>query len=88
MATAKKQGAPPKKQQKTPLGQRLTRPFTNLWRFLRDVYSELQRVVWPSHEETYSFTMVIIIAVAIVAVWVGVLDLFFTQVMKLLGISG
>jgi len=88
MATAKKQSSAPNKQQKTPLLQQITRPFTSLWRFLRDVYSELQRVVWPNHEETYSFTVVIIIAVAIVAVWVGVLDLFFTRIMSLLGISG
>ena len=87
MATAKKQGTTPKKQPKVSLGKRLARPFTSLWRFLRGVYSELQRVVWPSHEETYSFTVVIIIAVAIVALWVGVLDLFFTQLMTLLGIS-
>lgn len=87
MATAKKQGTTPKKQQKTPLLARLTRPFTTLWRFLRDVYSEMQRVVWPSHEETYSFTVVIIIAVGIVALWVGVLDLIFAQIMMLLGIS-
>ena len=75
------------KTQKAPLLSRITQPFKNLWRFLRDVYSELQRVVWPSHEETYSFTGVIILAIAIVAVWVGVLDLFFTTVMTYLGIS-
>ncbi|NSW58754.1 MAG: preprotein translocase subunit SecE [Armatimonadetes bacterium] len=72
---------------KAPLLSRIATPFRNLWRFLRDVYSELQRVVWPSHEETYSFTVVIILAIAIVAVWVGVLDLFFTTLMSILGIS-
>lgn len=66
---------------------RVARPFVNTWRFLKDVYSELQRVVWPSHEETYSFTVVVIIAVVIVAIWVGVLDVFFTQLMTMLGIS-
>ncbi|MBP8954228.1 MAG: preprotein translocase subunit SecE [Armatimonadetes bacterium] len=72
---------------KAPLLSRIANPFRNLWRFLRDVYSELQRVVWPSHEETYSFTVVIILAITIVAVWVGVLDLFFTTLMSILGIS-
>jgi len=72
---------------KAPLLSRIANPFRNLWRFLRDVYSELQRVVWPSHEETYSFTVVIILAITIVAVWVGVLDLFFTTLISILGIS-
>ena len=68
-------------------GARLARPFTNGWRFLKDVRSELQRVVWPSHEETYSFTVVVLLAVAIVAVWVGVLDLVMVQIMTLLGLA-
>jgi len=66
---------------------RLTRPFTNTWRFLKDVQSELQRVVWPSHEETYSFTVVVILAVAIVAAWVGALDIVMVQIMTLLGLA-
>jgi len=58
---------------------RLTSPFKSVARFLKEVWAELQRVVWPSHEETYAFTGVVIIAVAIVAAWVGLLDLFFTK---------
>ena len=79
MATAKAQGIG--------IFGRIGRPFANGWRFLKDVYSELQRVVWPSHEDTYSFTVVVIIAVVIVALWVGVLDLIFAQIMLLLGIG-
>jgi preprotein translocase SecE subunit len=80
MATGKNQG--------TSIGTRLARPFVNGWRFLKDVYAELQRVVWPSHEETYSFTVVVILAVAAVAAWVGVLDFVMANVMKILGIAG
>ncbi len=75
------------KAQETSIFSRMGRPFTNGWRFLKDVYSELQRVVWPSHEETYSFTVVVILAVAIVAVWVAVLDIVFANLMSLLGIG-
>ena len=79
MATAKAQGSG--------LITRLGRPFVNGWRFLKDVHSELQRVVWPSHEETYSFTVVVILAVGIVAAFVGVLDLIMVQIMMLLGLA-
>ncbi len=55
------------------------KPFTSTVRFLKEVWAELQRVVWPSHEETYGYTGVVIVAVAIVAFWVGILDLLFTK---------
>ena len=67
---------------------KLTSPFVNIWRFLKDVYGELHRVVWPSHEETYTFTVVVIIAILIVAIWVGVLDIVIARIMSLLGIAG
>jgi preprotein translocase subunit SecE len=78
MATAKTQDAS--------IFTRMARPFNNIVRFLKDVYAELQRVVWPSHEETWSFTVVVIIAVAIVAAWVAVLEAVCVQLMKLLGL--
>ena len=63
---------------------RLTRPFTNTWSFLREVWQELHRVVWPSHEDTYTFTVVVLIAILIVAAWVGTLDMILTKLVGLL----
>lgn len=63
------------------------RPFVKLWSFLKDVYGEMQRVVWPSHEETYGFTVVVIIAVTIVALWVGLLDIVCATIMTSLGLA-
>ncbi len=60
--------------------ERLTRPFRQLNSFLKDVWMELQRVVWPSHEETYAFTGVVLVAVAVVAAWIGFLDIIFTNI--------
>lgn len=58
---------------------KIQRPFLNIGRFLREVWNELQRVVWPTHEETKGYTAVVIVAVLIVAVWVGFFDLIFGQ---------
>ena len=60
--------------------ERLTRPFKKIGSFVKDVWMELQRVVWPSHEETYAFTGVVVVAVAIVAAWVALLDIVFTTI--------
>jgi preprotein translocase subunit SecE len=59
--------------------ERIRRPFRALSQFFKDVWMELQRVVWPSHEETYAFTGVVIVSVGLVAVWIGLLDLIFTR---------
>jgi preprotein translocase SecE subunit len=61
------------------------RPFLSMGKFLREVYNELQRVVWPSHDETYGFTMVVIICGVVVAIWVGAWDGLFTVLLHRLG---
>lgn len=78
MATAKAKAA------EGGLVSKLKRPFLNLARFLREVWTELQRVVWPTHEDTKGFTAVVIVAVVIVAIWVGFWDFLFGQIVGLL----
>jgi preprotein translocase subunit SecE len=76
----------PSKQQGEGLAAKLKRPFLNLSKFLREVWNELQRVVWPSNEECSGFTVVVIIGVVVVAAWVGLWDLIFRQLMVLIGL--
>ena len=64
--------------------RKLARPFVNTWQFLQDVRHELQRVVWPSHEDTWTFTVVVLITIGIVGLWIGALDWFFRSVFALL----
>jgi len=75
----------PSKQQGVGLVTRLKRPFQALGKFLREVWNELQRVVWPTNEECYGYTLVVIVGVVVVAAWVGIWDLIFTRIMALLG---
>ena len=53
--------------------------------FLEDVVKELKRTSWPSKQEVYGTTLVVIVAVLIVAVYLGVVDfvLAFLQQMLL-----
>jgi len=66
---------------KVGLLQKLAQPFVNTWEFLQDVHHELERVVWPSHEDTWSFTVIVLITIIIVGAWVGVLDWIFAHIM-------
>jgi preprotein translocase subunit SecE len=76
----------PTKTQEGGFLSRLMRPFHSLAKFLREVWNELQRVVWPTHDETYGFTVVVIIAVVVVAAWVGAWDFLFSRIVSLMGL--
>lgn len=43
--------------------------------FLRDVYEELRKVVWPTWGELYRYTLVVIVTVAILGAFIGGVDL-------------
>jgi preprotein translocase subunit SecE len=47
--------------------------------FLRDVRSEVKKVTWPTRKEALASTGVVIIAVMIVAVYLGLVDLGFSK---------
>jgi preprotein translocase SecE subunit len=66
--------------QRTGVGERLVRPFVRLSLFLQSVWHELQRVVWPSKSETYALSVVVIVAVLVVAGYMGLLDFIMTAI--------
>lgn len=76
----------PSKQQDVGLLAKLKRPFQAVAKFLREVWNELQRVVWPSNEDCYGFTVVVIFGVIVSAAWVGLWDAIFVRLMTLLGV--
>jgi len=51
--------------------------------FLNDVWKELKRTSWPSKQEVYGTTLVVIVATVIVAVYLGVVDLVLAALQKL-----
>ena len=50
--------------------------------FLRDVKTEIKKVVYPSREELMGSTWVVIIAVFIISIYLGVIDLGLTEIVK------
>ena len=42
--------------------------------FLRDVYDELRKVVWPTWGELYRYTLVVIFTVIVLGVFIGGTD--------------
>ena len=52
--------------------------------FLREVRAEMQKVTWPSWTELKGQTLVVIVAVLIIAAFIGVVDLILNGTMQLL----
>ena len=43
-------------------------------RFIREVYDELRKVVWPTWGELYRYTLVVLVTVAILGAFIGGVD--------------
>ncbi len=50
--------------------------------FLKETKIELRKVVWPSREETVKTTGIVVIAVIVVAIFLWIVDAFFTWGVK------
>jgi len=51
-------------------------------RFLREVYDELRKVVWPTPGELWRYTMVVVATVVVLAVFIGGVDLVVGEAVK------
>jgi preprotein translocase subunit SecE len=48
--------------------------FEGSKQFLREVKNELKKVTWPSRKDTLSGTAVVLVAVFIIAIFLGIVD--------------
>jgi len=50
--------------------------------FLRDVYDELRKVVWPTGGELYRYTLVVIFTVILLGIFIGGTDYLLAEAAK------
>lgn len=55
-----------------------------MFRFLVEVKNELGKVTWPSREDTIKLTSIVIGISIGVGLYLGALDLVFTELLKIL----
>lgn len=51
-------------------------------RYFREVRAELARVDWPSRQELFAMTVVVIVVLAAMALYLGLWDLLFTLLVQ------
>jgi len=60
-----------------------------LKQFVVEVWSELKKTTWPSQQEVYGTTVVVIVTVVICAVYLWVVDLLLNKGMqRIFGVFG
>jgi len=56
--------------------------FEGAKQFLREVKTELKKVTWPSRKDTLSGTAVVLVAVFIIALFLGIVDSGLSNLVK------
>ncbi|GAB1421655.1 hypothetical protein MASR2M15_18360 [Anaerolineales bacterium] len=64
-------------------GNFITRPFLAFAAYLKEVRAEIGKVSWPTRDEVISLTRIVIIVMIASAVLLGIISLFFSQVISL-----
>ena len=49
------------------------------FRFARSIVAELRKVAWPSRQETFRLTVIVLIVTVIIAIMLGGIDLVFSS---------
>ncbi len=58
------------------------RPIERSRAFLEECLAELKKVHWPTREETRAATIAVIIGVAVMAAYLGAVDLVFQMIIQ------
>lgn len=59
-----------------------------LGKFFKDVRIELGKVIWPGRDEVVASTLVVLVAVAFFALFIGMIDQVFVQIIRLISAGG
>ena len=57
--------------------------MSKLIKFVKESYAELKKVIWPTKDEVFSSTKVVIVSVSIIALILGLIDIVVYRVFNL-----
>jgi preprotein translocase subunit SecE len=63
---------------------KLNNLFQKIINFIKESRAELRKVTWPNRKQLISSTVVVIITVALVAVFLGIVDLIFSRIVTII----
>jgi len=63
---------------------KLNNLFRKIINFIKEARAELRKVTWPNRKQLISSTVVVMITVALVAVFLGIVDLIFSRIVTMI----
>ncbi len=58
--------------------------FQKIVSFIKEARMELKKVTWPNRKQLISSTIVVMVMVVLVAIYLGLIDLFFSRVVSII----
>jgi preprotein translocase subunit SecE len=55
--------------------------------FFKDIYDELKKVTWPSRKDGFRLTLMVIILCVVMGIFLGAIDLGFSELIKAVFLS-
>lgn len=52
--------------------------FKALVKFLQEARAELQKVSWPTRDQVWESTMVVVVSVVVISLFLGLVDIVFS----------
>ena len=84
MADSKTQIKPEKKQAKQPEKKTAPKKPNKIQKWWRETIGELRKVTWPTKEEAWKMTKIVIVVVIATSLFLGVVDFIFSRLVGLL----
>ncbi len=57
--------------------------FNKINNFIKEAIAELKKVIWPTKKDLKNSTIVVITTIIIVSIFIGLVDIFFSQALTL-----
>ena len=57
--------------------------FKSAIKFIQEAVSELKKVAWPTREQIWDSTKVVIAAVVVISLFLGLIDILFSFLIKM-----
>jgi preprotein translocase subunit SecE len=64
--------------------QEAPKPDNRLVRYLKETRAELRKVSWPTRQQATNLTLIVLAVTIVMAIFLGVVDLVFAAVIRLL----
>jgi preprotein translocase subunit SecE len=56
--------------------------MSKITEYLKDTKAELKHVIWPGRNQTFYYTLIVIVLSVVVAYYLGIFDFLFSKILQ------